>query len=120
MPLQNGLPRHHLRILDSDHTKLAGPFSSHQIIQSIKSFKPFKVPSPDNFHSFFFQKFQHNTLPTLQAYSIISSTQRVQSILNQTFISLIPKTNYLETINQFRPMFIIQLIKSLQRSLFPS
>lgn len=105
---------------------------------SIQIFKPYKAPGPDGCHPFFFQKFLRNTLPAISnLFTSIFNSEIVHSSLNQTFLSLIPKTNSLETINfvqlvstilftKFSQKFLLlrpflnQIINPLQSSFLPS
>lgn len=98
-PLNPYFLNHHLGLSDADHPALSSLILVQEIINSIKSFKPIKTPSLDGFHPFFFQKFFQNTLLTIKVlFKDIFDSERIPSNLNQTFVSLIPKTNCLETI----------------------
>lgn len=51
---------------NEEKISLNNPISPKEIISSIKNFKPYKAPGPNGFHSFFFQKYLHNTLPAIK------------------------------------------------------
>lgn len=63
-----------------------------EIKKVINSFKPFKALGPDGYHPFFFQKFLNNTLPSIhKLFNDIFIYESIPTVLNQTFIALIPK-----------------------------
>lgn len=113
-PLNPYFLNHHLGLSYADHPALSSLISVQKIINSIKSFKPFKTPGLDGFHPFFFQKFLQNTLLIIKVFlKNIFDSEQIPSNLNQTFVSLIPKTNCPETItNLDLQVYVIQFIKS--------
>lgn len=102
---------HQICISDVEGSLLTQPPSTTEIIHSIKSFKPLKAPGPDGIHPFFYQKFIHNSLPSIQnLFTLIFSLRKFLDELNNTLVALIPKTHVLETINQYMSISLCNTI----------
>ena len=87
------------------------PVTIKEIENTVFQLGPFKAPRPDGIPAFFFQGFWQTVKPdicnTLQAF--FHSGSLLKS-LNQTYLTLIPKVNFLEFVSQFRPIGLCNVI----------
>jgi hypothetical protein len=88
-----------------DLDSLIAPFSEEEISGIVKFMKPDRAPGPDGFNGLFLKKCWH----IVKKYFIHLCNKfhagkgKLQSI-NGSFITLVPKTNAPETVNDFRPI----------------
>ncbi|OMO73242.1 reverse transcriptase [Corchorus capsularis] len=76
-----------------------------EIKKALFGMKPLKAPGPDGLHPTFFQKFWSTVGDSVcRDIKLIFHCAVIPQDWNNTLISLIPKVNNPETINQFRPI----------------
>lgn len=111
VPYHNSLPLHPLKLSESESSFLCQLILDNEIINSIKTFKPLKTAGPDGIHQFFYQKYIQNPLSAIKTlFNEIFSSTKFPSNLNNTLITLIPKTTTPETINQYQPIGLCNTI----------
>jgi len=113
--METMLPGNAFPLLDRSLMQiLEGTFSSQDVYSALKDMQPFKAPGPDGFHAFFFQRYWpvvqeevcRTVLNVLHGYPMPRG-------LNDTFVVLIPKVPNPETVTQFRPIGLCNVIYKL-------
>ena len=93
---------------------LARPFTPEDVRLALKGMHPFKAPGPDGFHAVFFQRFWHLVGADVNdtVLNILVGNELPQ-LLNDTFITLIPKVPNPERVQQLRPIGLCNVVYKL-------
>ena len=90
---------------DDDICKLELSITDEEIFAALRSLKPYKAPGLDGLHAEFFQWFWLVVGPLVKAEIFqIFNFGIIPDYLNRTLITLIPKCNSPESLNNFRPI----------------
>jgi hypothetical protein len=105
--LQELIPQHNLQHLDE-------PFTKEKIDEVIKHMAVDKAPSPDGFNGFFLKNYWHIIKEDiynlcLDFYNGIVDIQHI----NNAFITLVPKINMPTSVNDFRPIPLINCVTKI-------
>lgn len=101
----------------------------HEIWGVISKLGSFEAPVPDGYHLFFYKKYWDTLNPDLTFFiRKIFGDKAIPESINETLIAMIPKTSYLFSITQFRPIslcntvykIVTKLIANRLRSFLPS
>ena len=93
------------RLNMEDIAQLELPIINEEIFMTLQYLKPYKGPRPNGLHAGFFQRFWPTVGPSVKTeVKQIFSTGKISEYLNQTLITLIPKCNCPESLNNFRPI----------------
>ncbi|GLT29812.1 hypothetical protein SLA2020_046560 [Shorea laevis] len=99
------------KINDSSWGDLVLPPTNAEIWFAIKSMKPWKAPGPDGLHAAFFQQYWDSINPKLcNEIRLVFSSGTMPESWNNSLICLIPKVQNPETISQFRPIGLCNVI----------
>ncbi|KAL0429893.1 UNVERIFIED_CONTAM: putative mitochondrial protein [Sesamum radiatum] len=103
------------RKVDSDmNSELLKPYSAEEIIEAISHMAPLKSPGPDGMPPIFFHKFWHIIKNDVINYVLaILNDHSLEPSLNFTHIVLIPKCNKPDTISQFRPISLCNVVMKI-------
>ena len=105
------LPPWSPRVSDIEALAISAPVSAKDVKVSLWSFKPFKASGPDGLHLGFFQKCWNIVGGSVICeVSHIFSNGKMPEYLNKTLISLIPKCLGAETLTQFRPISLCNIV----------
>ncbi|KAL0417527.1 UNVERIFIED_CONTAM: putative mitochondrial protein [Sesamum radiatum] len=91
--------------------ELSRPYTAEEISKALSQMAPLKSPGPDGMPPFFFQKYWH-----IVKKDVISTTLALLNDLNlppglnHTHIALIPKCKKPETLTQFRPISLCNVV----------
>ena len=93
---------------------LEKPFSAAEVLSALKSMHPSKAPGPDGFHTVFYQKYWHIVGDQVLSLvlGVLNGDVPLQGV-NETFISLIPKTKSPEHILEYRPISLCNIVYKL-------
>jgi len=94
-----------------DLDSISRPFSTNDIDNVIKQMPPDKAPGPDGFNGFFLKscwEIIKEDFYTL-CCDFFNGSLDLQAI-NNSFITLIPKTNNLVNVNDFRPISLLNCV----------
>ena len=87
------------------------PVTTKEIETTIFQLGPYKAPGLDGIPAFFYQEYwdivKHDIYNTVLAFFHSGSLLKT---INQTFITLIPKTSFPNNVNQFRPISLYNVI----------
>jgi hypothetical protein len=94
-----------LLVPTEDLQSVIAPFSEEEISGIVNSMKPDRAPGPDGFNGLFLKKCWHIVKKDFiqLCNEFHDGNGKLQSI-NGSFITLVPKTNAPETVNDFRPI----------------
>ena len=100
-----------MKLSNLDRDSLSYPMIEEEVKLALWSMKAFKAPGPDGLHAGFFQFFW----PTVGASMVqevqkIFSEKRVPRYLNETLIALISKIQGLETLGNYRPISLCNIV----------
>ena len=85
--------------------------SIEEIKEALWSMKPYKAPGPDGLHAGFFQRFWLTVRDSVRKEVEKAFVERkVPEYLNKTHIVLIPKIQGPETIGNYRPISLCNLV----------
>jgi hypothetical protein len=88
-----------------DLDSLIAPFSEEEILGIVKFMKPDRAPGPDGFNGLFLKKCWHIVKKDfIQLCNEFHARNGKLQSINGSFITLVPKTNAPETVNDFRPI----------------
>ena len=90
---------------------ISGVASEEEIKSTLWSLKPFKTPGPDGLHAEFFQRFwlvMGNSV--LEEVGKIFSQRKISEFLNRTHITLIPKIQGPESLGNYRPISLCNIV----------
>ncbi|KAL0314573.1 UNVERIFIED_CONTAM: putative mitochondrial protein [Sesamum angustifolium] len=99
------------RLSEQLRQELSQPYTAEEISKALSQMAPLKSPGPDGMPPFFFQKFWH-----IVKTDVISATLAFLNELilppglNHTHIALIPKCKKPETLTQFRPISLCNVV----------
>ena len=98
-------------VFDSMNTDLLMPYSKEEVDVAIKQMAPLKAPSLDGMPPIFYQSFWQNVGPEVSntILSCLNSETLLKSI-NHTFITLIPKVCNTESVTEFRPISLCNVL----------
>ncbi|KAL0004388.1 hypothetical protein SO802_011949 [Lithocarpus litseifolius] len=104
-------------VIDEMRVDLAQAYTSEEMDAAIKEMAPLKAPGLDGMAPLFFQTYWTDIgMDVHQAVlSSLNSGVILQSI-NYTFISLIPKSNNLEKVSDFRPISLCNVIYKIAKT----
>ena len=90
---------------EEDREKIDGVVTEEEIRLGLWALKPFKAPGPDGLHAGFYQYFWLD-VKNFVCMEIRQTFARgvVPNYLNETLISLIPKCQNPESLNNYRPI----------------
>jgi hypothetical protein len=99
------------RITDAMNEALVRPFIAEEVRTALFQMDPLKAPGPDGFNAGFFQK--HWEIVGLEVckavlYSLNNAT--LDSVLNSTFITLIPKMSSPTSVTEFRQISLCNVL----------
>ncbi|EPS60668.1 hypothetical protein M569_14134, partial [Genlisea aurea] len=87
------------------------PFTTMEIERAVKDMKPMTSPGPDDFPSLFFQRYWHIVKHEVMSTVLtVLNEGRMEQGLNHTHIVLIPKVATPETISQYRPISLCNVV----------
>ena len=99
-------------VSDSMNTELLKTYSKEKVDVSIKQMAPLKAPGPDRVPPpppFFYQSFWQNV--GLEVFEAVLSCLNSGTLpINHTFITLIPKVGNTESVSEFRPISLCNLL----------
>lgn len=96
---------------NEESTLLAAPLVNQEILNALKSFKPFKAPGPNRLHSIFYQKFWPQIGNSVVAFcNNIFKNHIIPDHINQTFLCLIPKVQSPTSMTQYRPISLCNTV----------
>lgn len=102
------------KVTSEMNSKLALPFTPDEVLSALAQMAPLKSPGPDGLPVIFFQKYWHiigsNVLSCVLDFL---NLHRMPSILNYTFIVLIPKVARPSRITEFRPISLCNVVYKL-------
>ena len=96
---------------EEDRVRIDGGVTEEEVRASLWALKPFKALGPDELHMGFYQHFW--MVIKNSVYNEVKGIFEkgcVPSYLNETLISLIPKCQNLETLNNYRPINLCNLV----------
>ena len=95
----------------SMNTDLLMPYSKEEVDVAIKQMAPLKAPSLDGMPPIFYQSFWQNVGPEVSdaILSCLNFDTLLKSI-NHTFITLIPKVCNTESVTEFRPISLCNVL----------
>ena len=98
-------------VSSSINAKLTKPYTREEVDIAIKNMAPMTAPGPDGMPPIFYRTFWLDIgLEVSNAVlSCLNSGTLLKSI-NHTFITLIPKVNNLESMTEFRPISLCNVI----------
>ena len=100
-----------LRLSDLENESISGGTSEEEIKEALWSLKPFKAPGSNGLHAGFFQKFWHTVgNSVIEEVQKIFTKRRMPEALNCTHIALIPKIQGLETLGNYRPISLCNMV----------
>ena len=96
---------------EGDRVSLCAPVSEEELKLGLWSLKPFKAPGADGLHAGFFQYFWADVKASV-CREVCNSfeAKTVPKYLNETLISLIPKTQSPESLNNYKPISLCNTI----------
>ena len=100
------------RVVIADmNAELVKLYTMEEVDITIKQMAPLKAPGPDGMPPLFYQSFWEKIGPDVSeaVLSCLNSGTLLKSI-NHTFITLIPKVNNPETVMEFRPISLCNVI----------
>jgi hypothetical protein len=81
------------------------PIRDEEIIEAVNQLGPLKIPGPDGVPAAFYQQYWNIVkVDIINMVKAFFHSGFLLKSLNHTFINLIPKTNTLELVSQFRPI----------------
>ena len=90
---------------EEDREKIDDVVTEEEIKLGLWALKPFKAPGPDGLHAGFYQHFWPDVKNSVcMEIRQISARGVVSNYLNETLISLIPKCQNPESLNNYRPI----------------
>ncbi|XP_047978592.1 uncharacterized protein LOC125220464 [Salvia hispanica] len=99
------------RVAPSDNALLIEEVTEVEIKQTVFSMHPDKAPGPDGMNPSFFQTFWHIIgRDVVESCVQILNSESLPRDLNDTFVTLIPKKGRLETIGDFRPITLYNVL----------
>ncbi|KAL0396708.1 UNVERIFIED_CONTAM: putative mitochondrial protein [Sesamum calycinum] len=109
--LEKGTEAISARVTDQMLQELSLPFTAEEISKALSQMAPLKSPGPDGMPPFFFQSYWH-----IVKYDVVSCTLSLLNDLllppelNHTHIALIPKCKKPETLTQFCPISLCNVV----------
>lgn len=99
------------KIIDDQRTKLDSPFMEIEIRDAIFAIGGLKVPGPDGMITAFYRKHWDivGALVTLSVLSFLNTGQMLKEV-NQSYIAQIPKTKAPQTVNDYRPISLCNIV----------
>ena len=96
---------------NSNLRQLSRPFTIEEINNIVKQMPADKAPGPDGFNGYFIKSCWETTKGDFYSlcFDFFNGTLDLQSI-NNSFITLIPKTNNLVSVNDFRPISLLNCV----------
>ena len=93
---------------------LVSDITADEVFQALKQMHPSKSPGPDGFSPCFYQKFWNivgaDVVDAIRCF--MSSEERLQ-VVNETFVTLIPKVHVPKHMHQLRPISLCNVIYKL-------
>lgn len=102
------------RLSHSDRNWLNRPVSAHEVFGALSEMGPHKAPGPDGFPPCLFQKYWHilGDLITLAIQDMFRMGKLTPG-LNEAIICLLPKQEALDSLAQFRPISLCNVLLKL-------
>ena len=99
------------RLSEEEKQSISGGVTEEEIKVALWSLKPFKAPGPDGLPAGFFQRFWLVVgKSVMEEIKLIFSEKRVPAYLNSTHIALIPKIQGPETLGNYRPISLCNIV----------
>lgn len=99
---------------NNDIKTITAPFTHDEIKNAMFDFKPYKAPSPDGLHPYFFQKYWPAVRnKVIRFCKDILCAKSIPEELNKTLVCLIPKSKHPSTVTQFRPISLCNTLYKL-------
>ena len=100
-----------VKLIDVEKESISHMVTDEEIFTAIWSPKAFKAPRPDGLHAEFFQRFWHIMRGSVrEEVKYVFRERKVPDYLNRTNIVLIPKNQGPESISNFRPISLCNLV----------
>ncbi|KAG8368848.1 hypothetical protein BUALT_Bualt15G0089400 [Buddleja alternifolia] len=110
--LDMGLNSPYQRHLDDNTVRsLVSSISESEVHKVVSSMSPYKAPGPDGCQAFFYQKFWKSVgglVTKIVRESFLSG--KINSGIGRSFLCLIPKVEHPESITQFRPIALCNVL----------
>lgn len=112
--LQDALAGVEQRVSDSMNARLRARYSEEEVHQALKQMHPLKAPGPDGMCLLFFQTYWHivGASVTNMVLAVLNG-EALQEGINKTFIVLIPKKKDAESMSDFRPISLCNVMYKL-------
>ena len=103
-----------LTITDELNVVLLANFTREEVVVALKQMEPLKVSGPDGLPPLFFQCYWHVVGDDVtKAVLSCLSTGVIPTLLNGTFITLIPKVKSPTKVSEFRPISLCNIVYKL-------
>ena len=101
-------------VSDSMNSDLMKNFSRQEVDAALKSMAPLKAPGPDGMPPIFFQHYWDSIGDDVSC-AVLSclNSSIILASLNQTYITLIPKSKSPERVSEFRPIALCNILYKL-------
>ena len=108
----------HEVVTEEMRVDLAKPYIAEEVNYAIKEMAPLKAPEPDGMPLLFYQTYWTDVdMDVSQAVlSSLNNGSFLKSV-NHTFITLIPKVKNLESVIEYRPICLCNVIYKIVKSL---
>ncbi|KAL9235614.1 hypothetical protein vseg_010359 [Gypsophila vaccaria] len=102
------------KVTDEINNRLLRPFSTDEVKIALDQMHPNKAPGPDGLNANFFKTYWHIVGGDVSEFviDILNGTANISHI-NKTHIVLIPKTNNAQSMNDFRPISLCNVVYKL-------
>ena len=99
---------------EENSTRVDTEVSIEEIRDGLWSLKAFKAPSPDGLYAGFFQHFWADVKNSIcREIKEVFRNGIIPSYLNETLVTLIPKCQSPETLNNYRPISLCNLVNNI-------
>ncbi|KAL0458617.1 UNVERIFIED_CONTAM: putative mitochondrial protein, partial [Sesamum latifolium] len=104
----------HSRVLEEVNQHLIRPYTSDEVTLALSQMSPLKSPGPDGLPPLFFQKYWNIVgIDVIKCVLEFLNSHTFLPRLNHTYIVLIPKCATPESVSQFRPISLCNVIYKL-------
>lgn len=102
------------RLLVDSLNALTTPFSALEVKEAMFQMNPTKAPGPDGFSAIFYQKFWGSIGHEITRVTLkMLNEANIEEGINDTIITLIPKTKYASKVEHFRPISLCNVSSKL-------
>ena len=100
-----------VKLFEEEKMSISGVASEEEIKSALWSLKPFKAPGPNGLHAGFFQRFWLVVgKSVLEEVGKIFAERKMPEYLNRTHIALIPKVQGPETLGNYCPISLSNIV----------